>query len=433
MRDIVIVLGVDRSGSSLCASFLQGAGVDLGNDLLTANEFNERGYFESGRVVAINEGILDTLGRSWDTLHGLQPLAPAWWRTPPMQQWREQVVGLLQDWMGRTGRVLGLKDPRFCVLLPLWQEAFALCGLSPRYVLTVRHPCRVARSLGRRDGFSSAYSELYWLERYCLASEAIAGAPSCIVHYEEWFTSPRQQSQRLLDFLGIEVCGGAVDPSRHVKSVIERRLRHDDGNAATIHLRTAERLNLCLKAGGVPGPAEIRGLYAADDVVAEYSKFATPGSRFWKGACGEEDLLPRLPENLRSARSTEPRGWAAVDCLNKRAPAKETPIRVDFNSRLMLEGWAFNEGNNTAAEDVYLIFTNNSAAFYAKATRTRREDLTTDFGPGVLNAGFRLRIERFRVPQGEYSLKAIETAPEGPVLHDLGITVVVASDLDTPR
>jgi len=112
----------------------------------------------------------------------------------------------------------------------------------------------------------------------------------------------------------------------------------------------------------------------------------------------------------------------------------ERRVGVHFNSPFSIEGWAFDERNSTASEDLYLVLATDSGAFCTKAIRTRREDLPTAYGsPDLLNAGFQVRIERLCIPHDIYSLKLIESASNGYVLHDLGITLVLTSSrLDPP-
>ena len=49
-RNIVIVLGMHRSGTSVFTGALKIVGFDLGRDIMQANEYNVKGYFDCNRV-----------------------------------------------------------------------------------------------------------------------------------------------------------------------------------------------------------------------------------------------------------------------------------------------------------------------------------------------------------------------------------------------
>jgi len=297
MRDLVVVLGVDRSGSSLCTNLLQLFGAYLGEDLLDANEFNVRGYFESTEALAVNEAILAATNHCWDTLYAPQPLDAEWWKTTAMESCREAAVRFLQDRMQRTENLLAVKDPRFCMLLPLWEEAFGACDLVPRFVLTVRHPSAVAESLATRNGFSITYSELYWLEHYYFAAEAIRGQRHCIVHYEDWFTNPIPQAQTLWTFLGLDSEGNPEALTSHLQSAVDPQLCHN-GRDPVIQLRAVERLYRCLRSAHLPARQLLEEVRSDEDIAQAYARVgAGEGSHQERRGSGRDREVSRTLES----------------------------------------------------------------------------------------------------------------------------------------
>lgn len=55
---VVVILGMHRSGTSLVANLLQQAGFFVGRseDLIRADRWNQKGYFEQWDVYRLNEG-----------------------------------------------------------------------------------------------------------------------------------------------------------------------------------------------------------------------------------------------------------------------------------------------------------------------------------------------------------------------------------------
>lgn len=325
MRNAIVVLGVDRSGSSLCANFLHEVGIYLGNDLIGGNEYNERGFFESTETLIINDAILGEMGRSWDTLYGLQPLVPFWWRSSRMQEWLDPVTRLIQNRMKGTEGALGFKDPRFCLLHPLWKEAFAICGLAPRFLLTLRHPGAVAKSLATRNGFSTAYAELYWMEHYCSAVEAIRDAPYFIVDYDQWFASPMSQARAMLDFLGQDASCAPEDLAWNLPGVVDLRLRHSDGGAEGIRLGASARLYLYLKSRHLPEPEVVQELLSAEEVAQAYSLVAgNEGSHEQRSKVSASKGAP-LPQAAQERVESELNG-----------DGEESPRRTDADKEEIL-------------------------------------------------------------------------------------------------
>src|ERR1035438_2944715 len=70
-RDVIAVLGMHRSGTSLCMGLLEALGVRLDDDLIPGDANNQPGYFESRELVELNDSILATLGATWHTVFSL--------------------------------------------------------------------------------------------------------------------------------------------------------------------------------------------------------------------------------------------------------------------------------------------------------------------------------------------------------------------------
>ena len=66
--NIVILLGMHRSGTSAFAGTLKIAGYDLGKDLMPANEYNVKGYSENNKIVELNDKILGYFNATWDSM-----------------------------------------------------------------------------------------------------------------------------------------------------------------------------------------------------------------------------------------------------------------------------------------------------------------------------------------------------------------------------
>lgn len=134
----LIIAGMHRSGTSLAASLLESAGLDVGERLMEGNWSNPRGHFEDLDFVEWHKGALESLG-----------LHPDGWvlteLSAPPGELVARAQGLVNDKRTRE-RPWGFKDPRGTLFLRMWAE---LCP-DARFVFVHRLPWEVVDSLYRR-------------------------------------------------------------------------------------------------------------------------------------------------------------------------------------------------------------------------------------------------------------------------------------------
>lgn len=186
LKAAVVVLGMHRSGTSLCMNVLKAMGTQVDEDLIPGDEHNERGYFESRRILELNESILVYMGANWHTLPSLS-LGDGWENNPVLDAAKRKLMALVKARVDQCQGVWGFKDPRISLMLPLYEQVFAACGVEPQYILCIRDPRSVATSLMRRNGFPYLFSELLWLEHTLTAAKSAGNRLKAVVEYENWF------------------------------------------------------------------------------------------------------------------------------------------------------------------------------------------------------------------------------------------------------
>jgi hypothetical protein len=146
-----LILGSGRSGTSMVAGSLHGAGYFMGEHLWPGNEANPKGFFEDEAVNAINEELLARVTPR-------RPPAPLsmLYRSRPRdrQRWLSTVsVGI--EWRPGSGMFdrmrdvvrhepFCLKDPRFSYTLPAWRPVLPDDVV---FVCVFREPARTANSI----------------------------------------------------------------------------------------------------------------------------------------------------------------------------------------------------------------------------------------------------------------------------------------------
>lgn len=137
----LIICGMHRSGTSLVASVLREAGLDIGlneNADVGLGVGQPRGHFEDRDFFNLHEAILAAAGRSCFTADETSIR-----EIPPIFEERARALVA-----ARADRPFwGWKDPRTCLFLDLWDRLLP----QARYLFLYRHPVDVALSLWRRN------------------------------------------------------------------------------------------------------------------------------------------------------------------------------------------------------------------------------------------------------------------------------------------
>ena len=193
------VLGMHRSGTSALAGALHALGMSFGRELIEPLAgVNERGFFEDARVLALHSELLEHLGRSWR--HPL-PLPVGWECSEGLAPFLDRADALLEEFI--AGGCWGMKDPRLCLLFPFWHRQLAERELTPRVVITLRHPAEIAASLGQRDQLPAGLSQHLWMLHYLHAEYHSRGLERRVVRYETLLSQPAGTLTELSNWLGL--------------------------------------------------------------------------------------------------------------------------------------------------------------------------------------------------------------------------------------
>jgi hypothetical protein len=167
MTDVVMVLGMHRSGTSALAGTLARLGCAMPATSMPANAGNPRGYFESKELMALNDQILASAGSSW---RDWRPFDPDWYQSATAATFKRRAKDVFAAEYGGANLAV-LKDPRICRFAPFWLSVLRDIDARTRVVIPVRSPLEVCRSLKREHGLPIGLGALLWL-RHVLDAEA---------------------------------------------------------------------------------------------------------------------------------------------------------------------------------------------------------------------------------------------------------------------
>jgi len=186
--------------------------------LKPSDSANARGYWERWDAWALDEQILAAAGANWQEVADLDLGSLDEDERRRFEAHARELVAELDE-----RRPWVLKDPRLCLVLPLWRPALS----APVFVLAYRDPLEVARSLQARDGLPLAVGIALW-EVYNLAAlRHSLGAPRLCVSYNRLLSDPRDTAAALAAGLAPFAPGALVTPNAdELAEVVASDLHH---------------------------------------------------------------------------------------------------------------------------------------------------------------------------------------------------------------
>jgi hypothetical protein len=142
-KDLLLVAGSGRSGTSLFANIVGNLGFHVPGPHVVADDSNPRGFGESQWVVDRHTALLQ---RASVQVSDARPTA--WAQTARLcldERVGEEVSGWLEGQFSRHEQLV-IKDPRLLWFLPLWTRVGEELEARVHVVTMLRHPAEVVRS-----------------------------------------------------------------------------------------------------------------------------------------------------------------------------------------------------------------------------------------------------------------------------------------------
>ena len=220
----IFVIGMHRSGTSLTARLLNLMGAYFCSEgmEMPANPGNPKGYWERLDVFRLNKNFILELGHDWYKINQWDlNKAEAESRQNFQDQARKIILAMdaHRPWM--------LKDPRFCLLFPLWRPflEFPIC------VHVYRSPLQVAQSLRSRNEFPLQFGVALW-EKYALESLKVTkDCPKLLVQHSQLINNPLQTVTKLYEELSNLGCQGLRIPNeKEINAFVSSELYRERGS-----------------------------------------------------------------------------------------------------------------------------------------------------------------------------------------------------------
>ena len=307
-----------RSGTSLCAHVLHALGVDM-TDTPDPVPSNPKGQWERLEIVGLHDRVLELFGRGYFTpLHDLA-LPPGWPQDPRLAPIRRELAAYFAPRLAQ-GAAIGFKDPRTCRLLPLWRDVIAGLDVDAKFVLCLRHPVQVARSLDRRDGLPPDSGEYRWFSYMADVVGQLRDETVCTIEYEDWFADPAGNAAKLAAVLDLPAGGSPPELAAAIAPIVDRGLSHDDPALGEPRLPGVSQLYAALRRIDVDPAARAEARRIADSFAA-FQALHQPVEREFEALSRAVLALPQLAGEAAAARLRSFRGPAAAAAFGRLAEA----------------------------------------------------------------------------------------------------------------
>ena len=264
MKNCMVILGTHRSGTSALMGALRCCGVSIGPQWL-------ENLYEHPAIVTLHDEMLSHLNSVWDQTFLLEE---NWWTQKKAEPYKKKLTEIILhdfkdvDWWG-------IKDPRMCVLIPLWRDIFNELSIRPYFVISVRTPFEIAKSHERRDHFSLEKSLFIWMEHVLSAEYHTRDYPRVFSKYAHLIANPMEAISSILMTLKIQLPKSIEEARENLKAFIRPDLKHhscpdtnDDVNLPAI----IDDLNRLLLECAESRQQQISETQAFDAIRIEFSK-----------------------------------------------------------------------------------------------------------------------------------------------------------------
>jgi hypothetical protein len=222
-KKAILVIGPPRSGTSAVANVISNLGVYFGNPTKFVDPERQKHnpiFFELSSLNRINDEIFQYFLKKWSDFDWIPDRSD--FSEGVCSRFESTISDFIKEEFGNS-EIIGLKDPRFCYTLPLWETVLTRTGFDIIYVLVRRTSSSVFRSNESVNHDSASTNFRLVVQSHILAARFVQSRPCIPIFYEELLRDPVESIR--------EICRVAdlpIDRIEDASSVLNRDLQHHD-------------------------------------------------------------------------------------------------------------------------------------------------------------------------------------------------------------
>ncbi|MBW4441434.1 MAG: sulfotransferase [Plectolyngbya sp. WJT66-NPBG17] len=228
MKTAFLILGAQRSGTSVTSHILSKFGIDFGSDQHFIQGGHNPIFFELQWINDANNQLIQTLGHRYTDF--FLPIEQDFESDRFTQHEENLHRKILQEW-GETSSI-GLKDPRFSLTLPVWQRVLSAADYRLNVILAFRSPSSFLKSnqslFHNWEGWDIDRHLRFWLQLNLAATYFTRDLPVYFLCYEDLMMNPHEETEQFANYF-------KLDPTfvDRAAAVIDRSHYHHQASTET--------------------------------------------------------------------------------------------------------------------------------------------------------------------------------------------------------
>ena len=197
-------------------------GFDLGQTLMLPSVDNPRGFWENQKLVEVHDKLLSSFDKDWSTIASLEG---KWMDDARASEAVEEILDVLQsDFRPKESWLV--KDPRLCMLYPIWKRVGETLNRPVKLVTIIRSPEATSRSMQIRNNLKPEDADIIALSYFQVMNENLNKDIGKIFVYENLIQiSGREILGHIRDALGMK----SIKSNHNLASQIERLIIDTSG------------------------------------------------------------------------------------------------------------------------------------------------------------------------------------------------------------
>ena len=220
MKHCIFILGMHRSGTSALGGVLNSIGFDFGSDLMQADNGNPKGYFENNLVYELNRTILTENNSFWHEYNFKIDSINKERLAHYISEAKKIIVNEF-----RLSENFVIKDPRICMLFPIWEQACLELNINIKVIIPYRNPAEVASSLNKRDNLSHEKSIVLWCEHFLSAEYLSRKYNRIFLFFDDLLDDPISVTHKIGSLTGSKI---SQENLSSVKGFLDKKIKHNN-------------------------------------------------------------------------------------------------------------------------------------------------------------------------------------------------------------